>query len=167
MDAKIQIVKRLNVAERSGREFCSKFKQILTNMRRSALIILSLACMVWISLAFTRQEDPWKNLKLLPKDITKKQLDSVMDHFSVSLNVGCDYCHAENADKTDMDFASDENKHKLVAREMLEMTYNINDKYFNYTGEVRNINTQLMITCYTCHNGSAMPATHPPPPKGN
>lgn len=130
-------------------------------MRRSLLVILVLACLVTISLAFTRREDPYKNLKVLPKNITAKQLDSVMEHFSVSLNVGCDFCHVENKEKTDMDFASDDNKHKLIARDMLEMTYAINDKYFDYTGVKRDINTQLMITCYSCHNGEKMPATHP------
>ena len=130
-------------------------------MTRSFLVIMILFCMIIVSLAFSRKEDPFKNLKILPKDITKKQLDSVMDHFSVSLNVGCDFCHVENKEKTDMDFVSDDNKHKLIARDMLEMTYAINDKYFDYTGAKRNLSTQLMITCYTCHNGEKMPATHP------
>jgi hypothetical protein len=132
-------------------------------MRRSLLVIIVLACLVMISLAFTKREDPFKNLKVLPKNITKDQLDSVMKHFSVSLNVGCDFCHVENKEGTDMDFAADDNKHKLIARDMLEMTYAINDKYFDFTGAKRDINSQLMITCYTCHNGSKMPATHPEP----
>ena len=132
-------------------------------MRRSVLVIILLTFIVTVSVAFTKRDGLYKNLKILPKDITKKQMDSVMDHFSVSLNVGCDFCHVENSEKTDMDFASDENKHKLIARDMLEMTYAINDKYFDYTGAKRDINTQLMITCFTCHNGAKMPATHPVP----
>ena len=83
-------------------------------MTRSFMVIMILFCMIIVSLAFSRKEDPFKNLKILPKDITKKQLDSVMDHFSVSLNVGCDFCHVENKEKTDMDFASDDNKHHLL-----------------------------------------------------
>lgn len=129
-------------------------------MQRSLFVISCLMILVTISLAFTKREDPFKNLKVLPKDITQKQMDSVMDHFSVSLNVDCGFCHVEKPDG-EMDFASDGNKHKLIARDMLEMTYAINDKYFDYTGAKRTINTQLMITCYTCHNGQKMPDTEP------
>lgn len=129
-------------------------------MSRSLLVVSVLLLIVTISLAFTRKEDPFKNLKVLPKDITQQQMDSVMDHFSVSLNVDCQFCHVKKKDG-EMDYPSDENKHKLIARDMLEMTYAINDKYFDYTGVKRTINTQLMITCYTCHNGEKMPATRP------
>jgi hypothetical protein len=132
-------------------------------MSRSMLVVLTLFCLVTVSLAFTSREDPWKNLKVLPKDITQAQMDSVMDHFSKSLNVSCDFCHVENKEKGEMEYESDANKHKLVAREMLEMMYAINDKYFDYTGAKRDINTQLMITCYSCHNGYKVPATQPLP----
>ncbi len=43
-----------------------------------------------------------------------------------------------------LDFASDENEHKLIARDMMRMTMKINKKYF------RN-EKQDAITCYTCH----------------
>ena len=40
------------------------------------------------SYAFTAREDPkYKNLKILPKDITHEQMDSVMHHYTASLNV--------------------------------------------------------------------------------
>ncbi|MGZ8545031.1 MAG: c-type cytochrome [Flavisolibacter sp.] len=126
-------------------------------MRRSFLVLIGLTVIVFISLAFTRRDDPWKNLKVLPKDITQKQMDSVMDHFTVSLNVDCGFCHVEKGG--DMDYAADDNKHKLIARDMMVMTNEINDKYFDYTGAKRTINTQLMVTCYTCHNGQKMPET--------
>ncbi len=35
----------------------------------------------------TPYNEKFKNLKILPKDITKDQLDSVMDHFRGSLGV--------------------------------------------------------------------------------
>ena len=60
-----------------------------------------------------------------------------------------------------MDFAADDNKHKLVARNMMVMTNKINDKYFDVTGGKKNINAQLMVTCYTCHHGGTEPATQP------
>src|SRR3982751_5698451 len=111
-------------------------------MKRSFLVTLGLAGIVVISLAFTDNEqvsgtndDPaYKNLKILPKKITEKQLDSVMHHFNSSLGVKCSFCHVRNETTNKTDFASDENKHKLVARQMMKMTKNINDKYFDVVG---------------------------------
>lgn len=131
-------------------------------MKRSLLVIIGFIVVVSVSLAFTKHEPPYKNLKILPKDITKRQMDSVMDHFTVSLNVKCNFCHIRNRETKEWDYAADSNKHKLVARDMLQMTYDINDKYFEYTGSKRDLNTQLMVNCYTCHNGHKEPLTIPP-----
>ena len=144
--------------------FLYKFNQNLQAMKKSFLVTLSLIAMITISLAFTRNDPEFKNLKVLPKDITKKQLDSVMHHFTNSLNVKCGFCHIQNKTTKEWDHASDENKHKLVARDMLIMTYEINDKYFDMTGVKRDLNTPLMVTCQTCHNGQKEPETIPPEP---
>jgi hypothetical protein len=89
-------------------------------------------------------------------------MDSVMHHFTNSLNVKCNFCHIRNDSTKKWDYASDDNKHKQVAREMMEMTNELNDKYFDYTGEKRTITTQLMVTCYTCHHGDKEPAVKSP-----
>jgi hypothetical protein len=139
-------------------------------MKKSLLVTLGFVVMIAVSLAFTKDDPIFKNLKILPKDITKEQLDSVMHHYTNSLNVKCNFCHVRN-DSTDVwDYASDKKKHKLVAREMMEMTDKINDKYFDLTGAKRDMNTQLMVTCFTCHHGATEPATKPPRqiwPQGN
>jgi len=128
-------------------------------MKRPFLVTLALVAFVAISLAFRNHDPIYKNLKVLPQDITEKQLDSVMHHFNNSLGVKCGFCHVRNKETGVWDHASDENKHKRLAREMLEMTYAINDQYFNYTGTKRDINTKLMVTCFSCHNGKKMPET--------
>jgi len=129
-------------------------------MKKSLFVTLGICGLVFLSLAFTGKEDPlYKNLKVLPKNINKEQLDSVMHHFTDALNVKCNFCHVRNADNTAWDFPSDVNKHKLVARDMMKMTNKINDKYFDYAGSPRNLDTRLMVTCYTCHNGKKEPAT--------
>jgi hypothetical protein len=51
-------------------------------MTKSILVTLGLAAVVTASLAFTHDDPLYKNLKILPKDITKVQMDSVMHHFS-------------------------------------------------------------------------------------
>ncbi len=136
-------------------------------MKRTILFTLAFAGMVALSLAFTGKEDPlYKNLKVLPKNINKEQLDSVMHHFTASLNVKCNYCHVRNEETKKMDFASDDNKHKLVARDMIKMMHKINDKYFDVTGSKKDrLNTQLMVTCYTCHHGATDPVTKAPKPE--
>jgi hypothetical protein len=130
-------------------------------MKKSLLIISAFVFMITLSLAFTAPKDRiYKNLKVLPKDITKPQMDSIMKNFTVSLGVKCNFCHARTADNKDWDFASDANKHKLVARNMLKMTEKINKKFFDVTG--KGFNASQMVTCYTCHNGKPEPVTRPP-----
>lgn len=134
-------------------------------MKRSFLVILGFSAVISVSLAFTRQDPPYKNLKVLPKHINKEQMDSVMHHFTNSLNVKCNFCHVRNEANGQWDHASDANKHKLVARDMMRMTEKINDKFFDITGGKRDINTKLMVTCYTCHNGKTEPSVTPPVPQ--
>src|SRR5437763_11461866 len=131
-------------------------------MKKSFLVTIGLSLVVVVSMAFTKDDPKYKNLKVLPKNITKEQMDSVMHHFANSLNVRCNYCHMRNDSTKTWDFASDENKHKLAARGMMKMMDKINDKFFDLSGSKRNLNTALMVTCYTCHHGSTDPATKPP-----
>lgn len=132
-------------------------------MKKSAFVTICFSIMVFISLAFTKDDPIYKNLKVLPKNITKEQMDSVMHHFSASLGVRCNFCHVRSADGKEWNFAADDNKHKLVARSMMEMTNKINEKYFDVTGKgVKSLDAQLMVTCYTCHHGKNEPETKAP-----
>lgn len=131
-------------------------------MKRTFLIVVGFTAIISASLAFTKDDPPYKNLQILPKNITKEQMDSVMHHFNDALNVRCNFCHIRIDSTRKWDYASDENKHKKIAREMMTLTNEINDKYFDYTGEKRTITTQLMVTCFTCHNGKKEPEVNPP-----
>ena len=132
----------------------------MKNKIKSYLFILTIiGC---ISLAATvpqqnQQQQDWKakNLKVLPKDISKKALDSVMHNFKDALGVKCNYCHAKSqTDSTKLDFASDENRKKLTARYMMVMTDSINNKYFK-----RHLqrHRSYAVTCATCHRGQEEP----------
>ena len=135
-------------------------------MKKTWLFMLSFSAFMLLSLAFTKEDDSlYKNLKVLPKNITKEQMDSVMHHFTASLNVKCNFCHVKREGEAHPDFASDDNKHKLVAREMMKMTDKINDKYFNISGGKKNLDAKLMVTCFTCHHGATDPATKAPKPE--
>jgi hypothetical protein len=139
-------------------------------MKKTALVILLIGGLVAMSFRFTEKNDgPWKNLKILPKNITKEQLDSVMKHYTVALGTKCFFCHVRPKAGEEWDYASDGNKHKLVAREMMTMTQKINDKYFD-VADTKKITAKLMVTCLTCHNGRPEPATlvpHEPRQEGN
>ena len=133
-------------------------------MKRSYLVTIGLVVMVVISFAFTNDEPQYKNLKVLPKNTTKQQMDSVMKHFSVALGVKCNFCHVYNQEQKSMDFASDGNNHKAIARDMMKMTSKINDKYFDVKHAER-LDADLEVTCYTCHNGKVHPAQFAPKPQ--
>ncbi len=131
-------------------------------MRKSLLVTLGLVFLVTISVAFTAdKERRYKNLKVLPKDITKNEMDTIMKHFTVALGVKCNFCHTFNTEAKAMDFASDANKHKDMARNMMRMTKKINKKYFEFTS-YGDIATSLTVSCATCHNGKAEPSSWPP-----
>ena len=132
-------------------------------MKRILTVCAFFIALVLMSFAITNAEPRYKNLKILPKNIDKKQMDSVMHHFTASLGVKCNYCHQYNAEQKAMDFASDANEHKAAAREMMKMTAKLNKKYFDVK-DSKSLTAKLEITCFSCHNGKAHPAKLPPPP---
>ena len=104
-----------------------------------------------------KQPGGFKNLTVLPKDITKKQLDSTMDYYCISLGVHCGFCHARlDSTSKHLDFPSDAKPEKGRAREMVTMTADMNKHYFaqGNTGVGQNIPG---VTCFTCHRGNQEP----------
>lgn len=101
-----------------------------------------------------QQEPTLKNIKVLPPNFTFKQVDEVMDKFKAALGVRCGYCHAPMKDNPRrFDMASDENPKKEVARDMIRMTFELNQKFFADSLKVG----VMKVTCYTCHHGEAKP----------
>lgn len=129
-------------------------------MKKTILVLICLVTLIIITTASTNYTSPrFKNLKILPKNISEEALDSIMDHFSISLGVKCGFCHVHNDEKKTWDMASDANPDKLIARKMMIMTNGINIKYFpgeKYTKDQQAIQA---ITCYTCHKGEAIPVS--------
>lgn len=119
---------------------------------------LTLACAVVVGLLLTAEhgaaqpaggaraaEQVYKNIKVLqgsPAD----SFNQAMHLISGALGVNCEYCHKE------MDFVSDEVKKKDVARGMITMTAELNQHVFQ---------GKQVITCYTCHQGNAIPRNTP------
>lgn len=104
------------------------------------------------------KEDPgYTNLKVLPKNISSKQLQTIMtDEFEDGLGVSCGFCHANAKNGRGLDFASDEKPEKEVARDMMRMTNAINKKYFKVKHPGIGDQGQV-VSCTTCHKGEAFP----------
>ncbi|MCY7422994.1 MAG: c-type cytochrome [Chitinophagaceae bacterium] len=132
-------------------------------MRKSVLVLLSLVTSITFLVSFMKpKESLYKNLKVLPKDISKGDMDSVMKHFTASLGVKCNFCHVRlDNEKKDWDFANDSLDNKKFARYMVGMTKRINKKYFK--DDIKNIDMPQMneVTCYSCHNGKEKPGKKP------
>ncbi|MCA4776190.1 c-type cytochrome [Empedobacter stercoris] len=98
----------------------------------------------------------WKNLKVLPQNISEDSLKGLMRGYNDALGVKCNFCHAANPETGKLDFSSDAKKEKEFARHMIVMTREINAKNFNW----ENANNPEMInvvTCAMCHRGNESP----------
>lgn len=101
--------------------------------------------------------DKFENLKVLPKDIGKRELVNIMRGFASGLGVRCNYCHVgENpANLEGYDFKSDEKDHKRTAREMMKMVGAINNDHL----AGMDIKNPTKVRCITCHRGLEDPET--------
>ncbi|HMD08490.1 MAG TPA: c-type cytochrome [Candidatus Acidoferrum sp.] len=127
------------------------------NVYRSELRWIALTGLVlWGAAAQAQLPDKFTNLKVLPKDISKAELQSTMRGFAFALNVRCDHCHAEKpgGKRFEMDFAADDKEAKKTARLMIEMVATINRDYINKIST-----TPIPVQCVTCHHGLTEPRT--------
>ena len=106
---------------------------------------------------------PMKNLQVLPKDTAQPQVVAMMRVFNTALGVNCDHCHVwvKPGDASN-DMASDSKPAKLVAREMMRMTADVNTRFASAIKKPANELTK--VECATCHRGAAIPVLPPPPP---
>jgi hypothetical protein len=130
------------------------------NFDKKSLVILLVSLFIVLGIAATKppEEHKFKNLKVLPKDISPEQLDKVMDKFKEALGVHCTFCHAPSKDTTNHhpDFASDDKPEKNIARKMMKMSAKINKKFFSYNKNDKG-ETVPAVECMTCHHGKPHP----------
>lgn len=142
----------------------SQFKSILSYCGFVAIIVVVItfttnSTKLYKPVKETQSE--WKNLKVLPQNISEDSLNFIMRTFNTSLGVRCNYCHAAKADDaTKLNFASDTKKSKLIARGMLEMTNDINSKYFLPHAPDPKPKQVTMVYCITCHRGNTNPTEY-------
>jgi hypothetical protein len=106
-----------------------------------------------------QEEKPvYKNLKVLSKNISDRDMDYVMESFNAGLGANCLFCHPgkQNGADFSIDYVTDVLQNKRVARDMLRMTLKLNNKYFKTTMSGM-MNTRGTVWCKTCHQGNAVP----------
>ncbi len=132
------------------------------NKKFAVVLLLSATVVLGIAASQPPQEQPKRNLKVLPKDISHEDLDKIMHGFNDALGVKCNFCHAgaQVDGRFKMDFASDEKPEKNAARGMWKMTGKINKKFFKFNSGASD--AVPPVTCMTCHNGKPHPSNGAP-----
>ncbi len=132
------------------------------NSRFSVFYAVILVACVLVVVSFAQQggkrdDEKAQNLKVLDPNTSHDDIMVYMNKFTNALGVGCDHCHA--ASKTDpqqLDFASDDNKVKLTAREMMQMVHQINNTMLANLPTIQN-GQHIAVECITCHHGQSKP----------
>ena len=121
-----------------------------------AALVLAGGLLAGIHAAAAQEQEKFKNLKVLPKDISPEELRATMGQFTRALGVRCGACHAPRKDGGQgLDFALDDKPEKKTARVMLQMVHDINDKYISTLED--HSNPPIQVQCITCHHGIAHP----------
>src|SRR6266487_549906 len=124
---------------------------MFTTNRKKTIIVLFLTAFVAFGVAAynppkeknsqlaNSSDTLYKNLQVLPKDITKDSLDTIMKGITQSLGVKCFYCHVHEGNdfKAGWKFDSDDKPEKNTARYMMKMAAGINATYFNLDSSSR------------------------------
>jgi thioredoxin reductase len=97
------------------------------------------------------------NLQVLPKDISGAELIATMRYYTKALGVECEFCHAEDPQTHRLNFALDTKPDKTIARTMMRMTTEINEKYLSTVDDPDATPAEKTVTCGTCHRGHSMP----------
>ena len=135
--------------------------------REHVLATLTLIVVLTVTAEVAYAQPPYENLQVLPKDITRSQLNEVMLGNLRGLGLprlageGCLYCHVGDLERprTEWDYASDAKPMKEKARVMLAMVAAIND---DYLGALDNrLDEGFTVTCATCHAGRTDPRPLP------
>lgn len=112
-----------------------------------AALLLGLAAVIF-AFAFEPgsavAEKPTKNLRILSKDMSRKEVKKVMKKMAKAVGKGCDDCHDLKAFEKDT-------KMKKTGRKMMRMTNELNAR-------LKKAGFEKKIQCRTCHRGEEKPA---------
>ena len=98
------------------------------------------------------------NVKVIPRSTPVMEVVGMMRNITGGLGVRCQFCHVgeEGMPLERFDFAKDEKRTKLVARQMMRMVEEINRR-LDTLPEHDHAAPSLQVTCATCHRGVSRP----------
>jgi hypothetical protein len=98
------------------------------------------------------------NVKVIPKTTPVPQVVGMMRNFAGALGVRCQFCHVgqEGQPLASFDFAKDDKRTKLTARQMMRMVEEINRR-LDTLPEHAQMTSHVEVTCQTCHRGVSRP----------
>jgi len=96
------------------------------------------------------------NTQVFPRTTPVADVVSAMRNFTGALGVRCQFCHvgSEGQPLAQFDFASDQKRNKLVARQMMRMVAEINKRLDTIPARSQ---PPVTATCMTCHRGVSRP----------
>ena len=96
------------------------------------------------------------NVQVFAKNTPVVQVWGNMRNIAFGLGVTCTFCHVgrEDAPLEQIDFASDEKRNKLVARQMMRMMQEANRRIDSIPARAT---PAVSVTCATCHRGVSRP----------
>jgi hypothetical protein len=120
------------------------------------LILLTPAVLLGLVPRLSAQKPlpPPKNLQVLPKDISPRELKATMQSFADGLGVKCTFCHVLD------EYDRDDKQHKKDARRMIKLVQDMRANKARYF--VDELEAER-IDCWLCHRGKA--EIEPPSPR--
>ena len=124
------------------------------------LLLTPMYCLTLAAGAVAQAPGKWPpdsliNTRVIPKSTPVMQVVGQMRNFTSDLGVRCVFCHVgEEGPLERVDFASDEKRVKLVARQMMLMVQEINRRLDSLPGRPT---PAVAVTCGTCHRGASRP----------
>ena len=95
------------------------------------------------------------NVQVIPKATPVIQVVGQMRNIAGALGVRCQFCHVGEGNALErFDFASDEKRNKLVARQMMRMVGEVNRRLDTIP---QRGTPPVPVTCNTCHRGISRP----------
>ncbi len=103
--------------------------------------------------------DSLVNVKVIPKNTPVMQVVGMMRNFAGALGVRCPFCHVgqEGQPLASFDFAKDDKRTKLTARQMMRMVEEINRRIDTLPHDHDQMHDTVRVTCNTCHRGVNRP----------
>src|SRR6185503_4001408 len=104
--------------------------------------------------------DSLVNVQVIPKTTQPVQVWGMMRNIAGALGVSCTFCHvgSDSAPLERIDFATDEKRNKRVARQMMRMVQEVNNRLDTIPSRPT---PTVTVTCITCHRGVNRPVPLP------